>query len=257
MQWPPKIPIGALDSVARRALAFQRTHFLKSLKLENALVPHGTAEVALQHGTAAKVPETTVSTLKSAIESTADELAGRYAEDLPSSCNRAPGHLQIVTLAIAAQRCILDEARTNSAMYLTTSGMRVRSVVADALGVVAPPDGTPPKAVPVQYVPNMIALGLCGALWSESRRRSMATRMVDNFARDLGECFLLEPLDDHPAPSMALRYCFYSALLREEGEHDLLAPVFTALHEPTFSGVPEFEFEVSDQTSGECKFIFR
>lgn len=254
--WPPRIPDGALDSVARRALAFQRSHFLKSLKLERALIP-AESIARDEHRSAPKLPQSTTLALTSAIDDASNALASKYAERLPSGCARAPGHLQIVSLAIAAQRIILSEARARQDLYLATSSLRVRSCVADALGVVAPPDGTPPKAVAVQYVPNMIALGLCGALWSAPRRRSMATRMVENFQRDLGACFVLEPLEGYPAPSVILRRCFYSELLQEEDERPLLGPVLTALHEPTFSGVPQFEFEVSDHESGECRFIFR
>ena len=246
MVWPPRIPKGALDNMARRALAFQRSHFFKQLKVERALVP-------LEED--AEIDADAIAKVKAKIETSCDALTERHETLLPASCARAPGHLQIATLAIAAQRTLLHEARSNADRYMTSSGLKVRSVVADALGVVAPADGTAPKAVAVQYVPNMIALGMTGALWIESRRRSMVERMVDNFRRDLGPSFVLEELQ--PAPSFAVRRCFYASLLREEGEHELLAPLFTALHEPTFSGVPGFEFVADDEVSGQCSFIFR
>lgn len=251
MVWPPRIPKGALDNMARRALAFQRTHFFKQLKVERALVPLESISEE------AAIDADAIANIKAKIEAACDALTERHETSLPASCARAPGHLQIATLAIAAQRTLLHEARSNADRYMTSSGLKVRSVVADALGVVAPADGTAPKAVAVQYVPNMIALGMTGALWIESRRRSMVERMVDNFQRDLGPAFDVQELEDQPEPSFAVRRCFYASLLREEGEHELLAPLFTALHEPTFSGVPGFEFVANDEVSGQCSFIFR
>ena len=125
--------------------------------------------------------------------------------------------------------------------------------MADALGVVAPPDGTEPYAVPVQWVPNKIALALTGALWLPSRRTSMVSRMMSNWEADLGEAFTLEEVG--PAPSRRLTRCFYGELIAREGEDVAeLAPVFTALHAATWAGVPGFSF--AQAADGTCTFTF-
>ena len=251
MVWPPRIPPGALDAIAARALAFQRRSFLKMLRFSDAL------RLPLEDDddpTKPKpLPEATVSRVRSIIDTSADELIDKHLAALPEGCKRSPGHLQMVSLALAAHRSLLHEARASDE-YLATSALKVRSVVADALGVVAPPDGTEPFAVPVQWVPNKIALGLTGALWIPSRRASMAARMMTNFEIDLGPGFTLEPIE--PEPSRRLTRCFYRELLSLESdeEADLLGPVFTAMHAATWAGVPGFEFDAEE--SGACTFRF-
>ena len=102
----------------------------------------------------------------------------------------------------------------------------------------------------------MIALTLTGWLFIESRRRSMAVRMMANFETDLGPAFAIEPLDGQPEPSRVMTRCYYHGVLRSEGDDVLtLSPVFTALHGASWSGMPGFEFE-SDEASGRCTFIF-
>ena len=170
--WPPKIPAGALDALAERALAFQRRSFLKMLPYDRALRQASSLESSDK---ANAVPEVVIERMKADIDDCADDMIARHTACLPSECKRAPGHLQMVALAIAAQRCLLHEGRTDPTGqgYLATSVLKTRSAVADALGVVAPPDGSEPYAVPVQLVPNKIALGLTGALWIPARRESM------------------------------------------------------------------------------------
>lgn len=244
MQWPPRLAKGALDNVAAKAFKFQRTAFLRLLEVDRALVPVDPEE---------KLPADVDSRVKSDIEQVADNLIAKHSSSLPD-CKRAPGHLQLTALAMAAQRTLLQEARGRDAdNYLTTSQLKVRSVVADALGVVAPPDGTAPVAVPVQWVPNRIALTLTGALWLPSRRQSMTERMMNNFEADLGAGFEIEALD--PPPSRRLTRCFYRDVLAREGDDvQVLGPVFTALHGVVWAGVPRFEFDAEED--GTCTFRF-
>ena len=152
---------------------------------------------------------------------------------LPEDCARAPGHLQVAALAMSAQRTLLQEAKSESGDYLTASALKVRWAVADSLGVVAPPDGTEPTAVAVQYIPNSIALSLTGAMWIESRRRSMTARMMANFETDLGKGFTIEPIDELPEPSRALTKCFYHDLLKSEERTYRCSRLLTALHAST------------------------
>lgn len=249
MVWPPTIPRGALDAAARRALALQRSTFLRMLNVERALTPVDSDDV---QDARPKLPAGTESHVKKAVETAADAIITRHTEGLPQGCARAPGHLQLVALAIAAQRVLLSEARGGE--YMITSALKTRSIVADALGVVAPADGTEPVAVPVMWLPNRIALGVTGGLWLPSRRRSMVERMMNNFEVDLGAAFVLEPLE--PSPSRRLRQCFYRELLKREGDDaEVLSALFTALHAATWAGVPGFLFE-SDEETGACEFVF-
>jgi hypothetical protein len=248
--WPPQIPRGALDAAARKALAFQRSTFLKTLNISRVLVP-------LDAEANPKIPDGVEQRVKAAIEEEADALVAKHAPALPEGCARAPGHLQFAALAMAAQRSLLREARAREDVVVV-SGLKARAAVADALGVVAPPDGTRPQAVPVQWVPNKIAMAITGALWSESRRRSMTERMMANMEVDLGPAFSIEPIEGELPPSRALTRCYYRETLASEGDDVLLlAPVFTALHEVTWAGVPGFEFECEDAMSGVCRFVFR
>ena len=191
--------------------------------------------------------------VKSTINEEAHALFAKHADALPD-CQRAPGHLQFATLAMAAQRTLLREAKEGD--YLAVSGFKARYAVADAVGVVAPPDGSTAWAVNVQYVPNKIALALTGALWISSRRQSMASRMMDNFVIDLGQAFDIVPLEGAPEPSRVLTRCFYHDLLHAEGDDvALLSAVFGKLHESSWAGVPGFRFS-RDEDTGSCEFVF-
>lgn len=248
MKWPPPVPKGALDAVAARALALQRSTFLKMLRVDNALrLPDDAGE----HGLPPKLHKHFIAQVKRAVDADASALIEKYATSFPPDCKRAPGHLQMASLAMAAQRVLYREARAGD--YLATTRLSVRSVVADALGVVAPPDGTTPFAVPVQWVPNKIALGLTGALWLPARRRSMVERMMANFEADLGPAFALEKLE--PSPSRRLVHCYYREITAAEGEDvAVLVDCFTAMHAAAWAGVPGFSFEAD--TDGTCTFRF-
>ena len=252
--WPYELlPKGALDKIAVKALAFQRSTFLRVLQPGRILEPLDPE--------ASKLSETEATRVKEAIDAEADELIAKHIDSLPEDCARAPGHLQMAALAMAAQRTLLREARADGGeRYLTASGLKARWAVADALGVVAPPDGTRPYAVPVQRLPNTLALAVTGGYFFESRRRSMTARMMANFETDLGPAFAIEPLEGLAEPSRQLTRCYYHDVLSTEGDDVVtLGQVFTAMHEATWSGVPGFEFECDEDGSGDgwCRFIFR
>lgn len=115
--------------------------------------------------------------------------------------------------------------------------------------MVAPPDGTMPYGAPVMWLPNRMAHAFS---WDKA---ATLERMVDNFQADLGTAFVLERVD--PAPSRCMTRCLYTDFFRSEGE-PMLIPVFRALHEATFKGVPSFSFETSDDAMGpDCTFWFK
>ena len=125
--WPPPIRRGALDAVAARALALQRSSFLRMLRVDRALRPVDDASAPLQLDQAAL-------RVKAGLGERADALIEKHATTLPSTCKRAPGHLQVVALAIAAQRELLNEARSSEA-YMAVTALKVsrrRRVVAFA-----------------------------------------------------------------------------------------------------------------------------
>ena len=250
--WPYELlPKGALDKIALKAMELQRSTFLRVLQPGRILAPIDPA---------AKLSEAEAARVKKVIDAEADELIAKHIGSLPEDCARAPGHLQMAALAMAAQRSLLREAKADGGeTYLTASGLKARWAVADSLGVVAAPDGTRPYAVPIQYVPNTLALAATGGYFFESRRRVMTARMMANFETDLGPAFAIEPLDGLPEPSRQLTRCYYHEVLKAEGDDVVtLGAVFTALHEATWSGVPGFEFESEEGGGdGRCKFIFR
>ena len=249
-EWPPRFARAWVDKAAESAIMMQRKVFFRMLthQIPKVVVPLDGERLA----------DSVTDSVKEATAKTAALLVQKHVDALPEGCPRAPGHLQMAALAIAAQRELLTEARRADAEYQATTKLRVRSSVADLLGVVAPPDGTPPVAVPAMYLPNRLAMGLTGALWLPSRKASMVRRMMENFENDLGEAFDLEPMpeEEAPAPSRRMRRCFYSELCRAEDE-PLLAPLFTAQHGTAWAGVPGFEFVVDDEATGACSFIFR
>ena len=270
MPWPPAFPKGYVDAAAARALAFQRTTFFRILRVGDALVP--LEESSSTKSTLFKpfVEPAVLDRVTRSIEELAAEVVAAHGPELSPSCKRGPAHLQMAALAIGAQRALLHEARHGDREYLAVTPFKVRSVVANALGVVAAPDGTRPVAVPAMWVPNKLAMAFTGGLWLPERRRPIVERMMKNFVADLGEAFTLEPLD--PEPSCRMRRCFYHDLLKAEDEL-ILAPVFTAMHGATWSGVPGFEFVAHDdpddasgattaaraaaQSTGACDFLFR
>jgi hypothetical protein len=243
--WPPRFNPAVVEEAAKQALAFQRFSFFRILRVNDALVPPELAEAG------EKLSPSDVAAVKRATEEAADEIIGRHTSRLPPNCKRAPAHLQMAALALAAQRVLEDEDERRGTA-LIDSKLKMRSWVANACGVYAPPDGvTAPSAVPAMYIPNKIAMTLTGALWLERRRRPMLERMVANFEADLGAAFEIETIE--PSPSRRLRRCFYHDLFEVEGE-PVLQPVFSAIHETTWAGVPGFRF-VREQ-GGQCSFLF-
>jgi hypothetical protein len=245
VMWPPRFNPAVVEEAAKQALAFQRFSFFRILRVNDALVPPELAEAG------EKLSPSDVAAVKRATEEAADEIIGRHTSRLPPNCKRAPAHLQMAALALAAQRVLEDEDERRGTA-LIDSKLKMRSWVANACGVYAPPDGvTAPSAVPAMYIPNKIAMTLTGALWLERRRRPMLERMVANFEADLGAAFEIETIE--PSPSRRLRRCFYHDLFEVEGE-PVLQPVFSAIHETTWAGVPGFRF-VREQ-GGQCSFLF-
>jgi len=172
---------------------------------------------------------------------------------LADGCARAEAHLQMAALALGAKRALLREAQKPEYGFAGEDELKARSVVAGALGVVAPADGSVPYGAPVMWLPNRTAVALS---WDKPKT---IQRMVDNFHVDLGRAFELEAIE--PAPSCRMTRCLYTDFLRAEGE-PLLMPVFWALHEATFKGVPGYEFEPPDAGGGlvegdGCTFWFR
>jgi len=184
----------------------------------------------------------------------ADALIAKHADSLfmVPQCDRAAAHLQMAALALGAKRALLREAAKPAYGDAAEDALKARAVVAGALGVVAPADGTPPYGTPVMWLPNRTAIALS---WDKPKT---LRGMVDNFASDLGEAFALSPLE--PTPSCRMTRCLYTSFYRAEGE-PLLMPVFWALHEATFKGVPGYEFEPPASGGGEvegegCTFWF-
>ena len=83
--WPPAIPKAYLDAAAERALAFQRTAFLRMLRPQLVLQPLDPND---------ELKEATIQRLKAKVEQKADVLIQKHANELPD-CPRAAGHLQV------------------------------------------------------------------------------------------------------------------------------------------------------------------
>ena len=64
--------------------------------------------------------------------------------------------------------------------------LQVRAAVANAMGVVAPPDGSACYEVGGMWLPNRISLLFSGALFWPERRQAHLERMMRNFEADLG-----------------------------------------------------------------------
>lgn len=242
--WPPKASAAFVDAAAQRALAFQRYTFFRLLRVNDALATTGEDDAG------EKVDPAAIDAVKRATEEAAEDLMSKHAKNLPD-CKRAPAHLQMAALALGAQRS-LEEAEASQGTALIGSKLKMRSIVANAVGVFAPPDGSSePVAVPAMWVPNRIAMTITGAMWLESRRGPMLERMMANFEADLGHAFILEQIE--PTPSRRLRRCFYHNFFEAEGE-PMMQPVFSAIHATTWAGVPGFRFERAED--GQCSFVF-
>ena len=83
--------------------------------------------------------------------------------------------------------------------------LKVRAAVANAMGVVAPPDGSDCYEVGGMWLPNRLSLLFSGALLWPERRQTLLERMMRNFEADLGAGFEMAPLDlaQSPLRSMA------------------------------------------------------
>jgi len=245
-----------IKAATKAVIEGQRKAFFATLRVQDFLVPVDAeaAKAALDAlgrptGAAANVAER----VKAEAAEEAEDLVSRHAAALlPSECHRAPTHLQMAALALGAQRALLREAAKEEYGWAGEDTLRARTIVAGALGVVAPPDGSTPYGAPVMWLPNRAAVTLS---WD---KQATVRRMVDNFKVDLGQGFDVEPLE--PAPSVCMTRCLYTDFCRAEGE-PTLAPVFWAQHEATFKGVPGYEFEAPDLAGGDdaarCSFWFR
>ncbi|KAL1514813.1 hypothetical protein AB1Y20_003898 [Prymnesium parvum] len=230
-----------MHAASRAAADAQRKAFFTLLRVQDFLIPvdAAVAKASLDpfgrpKGAAAEEARR----VKEDAAREADALVARHAAALPAGCVRAAAHLQMAALAVGAQRTLLQAAAREEYGWGGGETLRARSVVAGALGVVAPPDGSAPYGAAVMWLPNRTAVALS---WD---KKATVARMVENFKADLGEAFELQPVD--PAPSVRMTRCLYTEILRAEGE-PMLAPIFWALHEATFKGVPAYSFEPSQE----------
>ena len=92
----------------------------------------------------------------------------------------------------------------------------MRAAVANAMGVVAPPDGSACYEVGGMWLPNRLSLLFSGSLLWTERRRTLLERMMRNFEADLGAGFEIAPLDLAPSPSRRMTRCFYASFLEHE-----------------------------------------
>jgi len=236
-----------MQAAARKAASVQRTTFFSMIRIKDCLVLNGSNPQKLSADTIAGV--------KADIGRSADDLIEAYTPLLPPNCERAPAHLQMAALALGAQRTLFRAAA--AADYKPASSLEVRWVVGGALGVVAPPAGEEPWAVPVNYVPNRLSMIITGSIWLPNQRKSMVTRMLTNWRKDLGEAFDVEPMD--PEPSCRMTRCLYTDFLRHAGESEapVLVPLFHCLHAATFKGVHGFSASEAPGKDGEPLPVFR
>ena len=231
----------------------QRSAFFTLLRVHDFLVPSDPAVASASVdalGRPAGIGIEVAEQVKAAAAEETDALMTKHASAtfMATDCDRAEAHLQMAALALGAQRAILREAAIRPEyLHGPDDTLKARSVVAGALGVVANADGSQPYGAPVMWLPNRTAVALS---WDKPKT---IQRMVSNFQTDLGRAFEMEPLE--PAPSCRMTRCLYTEFLRAEGE-PLLMPVFWALHEATFKGVPEYEFEAPDDAGAGGTFWF-
>lgn len=160
-----------------------------------------------------------------------------------------------------APQVLLEEAEHKD--YVLCNAFKVRAAVANAMGVVAPPDGSACYEVGGMWLPNRLSFLFSGALLWTERRRTLLERMMRNFEADLGAGFEIAPLDLAPSPSRRMTRCFYASFLEHEAAARgvsghataaprVLVPVFQAIHGATFHGVPGFTFEPDASGHGGC-----
>jgi hypothetical protein len=236
-----------MQAAAKGASSVQRSTFFRMLRMKDCL-PLKDEKEKLSDGVIARV--------KDEIGREADNLMEKNASLLPADCERAPAHLQMAALALSAQRTLLRTAAAGDEFKMVDN-YEVRWVVAGALGVVAPPDGAEPWAVPVNYVPNRLSMVITGSIWLPQQRKSMVTRMLANWRIDLGKAFETEPIE--PEPSCRMTKCLYTDFLHQAGgEHaEVLIPVFHQLHSATFKGVHNFTSSEEPGPDGTPMPVFR
>ena len=156
--------------------------------------------------------------VKEKIVEMADALCTSHEDMCPADCGRAPVHLQMVALALASQRVLHEEAQRGyeTGEYALCNALKVRTTVANALGVVAPPDGASPQEVGGMWLPNKLSLFFTGATFLPQRRQTVVERMMQNFEADLGSGFEVERIA--PSPSREMTRCFYADFLQREAE---------------------------------------
>lgn len=236
-----------MQAAAKRASSVQRSTFFSMLRVKDCLQLNDEK---------AKLTDAAINRVKDEISREADDLIEKKTSLLPADCERAPAHLQMAALALSAQRTLLRNAAGGDE-YKMVDNFEVRWVVAGALGVVAPPDGDEPWAVPVNYVPNRLSMVITGSVWLPEQRKSMITRMLSNWRVDLGKAFETEPIE--PEPSCRMTKCLYTDFLQEAGgaEAEVLIPVFHALHSATFKGVHRFTSSEEPGRDGTPMPVFR
>ena len=249
MAWLPRPGGKLLDAAARKAAELQRATYLHmlGLRMGDVLQPLDAEDKE------AGATSATVKLIQERIGAEADALYQAHADQLPE-CHRAPVHLQMASIALASQRVLQDEAQRDDRTPF--NALKVRTTVANALGVVAPDDGSVPYEVGAMYVPNKVSLFFTGATFIPSRRKPITVRMMENFEVDLGAGFSMEPLE--PEPSRRMTKCFYASFLASEAASAdaasdsalVLVPVFQAMHAATFCGIPGFDFEPDESGHG-------
>ena len=235
-----------MQAAARKAASVQRTTFFSMLRVKDCLVRHDATQ---------QLSAETIAGVKEDIGRSADDLIAEYTPLLPPDCERAPAHLQMAALALSAQRTLFRAAAVDDYKQVDSHG--VRWVVGGALGVVAPPAGEEPWAVPVNYVPNRLSMIITGSIWFPGQRKSMVTRMLTNWRTDLGQAFDVEPME--PEPSFRMTRCLYTDFLHHAGESEApaLVPLFHCLHAATFKGVTGFTASEAPGKDGVPMPVFR
>ena len=242
-----------IRAAMKKAQEGQRAAFFAVLRVHDFLVPADAEEAKATldfFGRPVGSRNEVASRIKEESAAEADALVAKYA-DAVEGCDRSAAHLHMAALALGTQRCLLREAASCN-RYTNTGedSLIARSVVAGALGVIAPADGSPPYSVPAMWLPNRTAVALS---WNKPET---IAGMIRNFETDLGKCFEFASLD--PVPSCRMTRCLYTDVLRDEGE-PLMMPIFWSLHEATFKGVPGYEFELPEANAEMpgCSFWFR
>ena len=157
MAWLPRPGGKLLDIAARKAAELQRATYLHmlGLRMGDVLQPLDAEDKE------AGATSATVKHVQERIGAEADALYQAHAGSLPVNCHRAPVHLQMASIALASQRVLLREAQRDDRTPF--NALTVRTTVANALGVVAPNDGSVPYEVGAMYVPNKVSLFFTGA----------------------------------------------------------------------------------------------